>query len=305
MKTNNLTQSTKIFIGLIIILLLIIGAGYFYFEKKLQTQDAVIATIDGKDIYQSELTNELIKLYGKETLDEMINRKVINIAAEKYDVKADQKDIEQQYNDFKKDYGSEEDFLQYLNEQMGWTKEELYDYIEYYTLWEEIATKDVTISDEELLAYYNDNKDRYSDPQKFHIEQIIVETKEEADQVLSELKNGSDFNTLAKERSIDVFSLGNGGDLGIVTEDDESIDARIFEKAKVMEIDSIAIVPLDDAYAIIRLQDRSEKVQYSYEEVKGKIRRELALNHVGSLPEVLEQLKAELNVQVTDPTLIK
>lgn len=294
----------KILYAIIIALLLVIGLEYIYFDNKAVNEEEVVATIDGENIYQDELVAELKRLYGTETLNEMINRKVITGAAEKYGIEANQKEIDRQYNDFMKDYGTEEDFLAYLQEQLGWTKTEFLEYIEYYILWEEIATKDVTISDEEILAHYNANKSSYQDLEKFHIEQIIVETKEEADQVLRELNNGSDFNTLAKERSIDVFSLGNGGDLGIVTEEDYSVDPEIINKAKEMNIGEIASVELSNGgYGVIRLLDRIEATQYSYEDVKEEIRRELALSQVYSLPEVLEQLKIEMDVQILDPTL--
>lgn len=295
---------TKILYAIIIVLLLIIGFEYVYFDNKAVNEDVVVATIDGENIYQSELVAELKRLYGTETLNEMINRKVITRAAEKYGIEADQKEIDRQYNDFMMDYGTEEDFLAYLKEQLGWTKAELLEYIEYYILWEEIATKDVTISDEELLEHYNANKSSYQDLEKFHIEQIIVETKEEAEQVLKELNSGSDFNTLAKERSIDVFSLGNGGDLGIVTEEDYSVDPEIINKAKEINIGEIASVELSNGtYGVIRLLDRTEATQYSYGDVKEEIRRGLALSQVYSLPEVLEQLKIEMDVEILDPTL--
>lgn len=291
--------------AVIVLLLLVIGLEYIYFNKD-DNEDVVVATIDGENVYQDELVAELKRLYGAETLNELINRKVINKAAAKYDIKVNQTEIDRQYNGFVKDYGTEEDFLAYLKEQLGWTKAELIEYIEYYILWEEIATKDVTISDEELLQHYNSNKSYYQDLEKFHIEQIIVETKEEADQVLNELENGSDFNTLAKERSIDIFSLGNGGDLGIVTEEDYSVDPEIINKAKKMNIGEITLVELSNGgYGVIRLLDRIEANQYSYEDVKEEIRRDLALSQVYSLPEVLEQLKIEMNVEILDPSLVR
>lgn len=291
--------------AVIVLLLLVIGLEYIYFNKD-DNEYVIVATIDGENIYQDELVTELKRLYGAETLNELINRKVINKAAAKYDIKVNKTEVDRQYNGFVKDYGTEEDFLAYLKEQLGWTKAELLEYIEYYILWEEIATKDVTISDEELLHHYNSNKSYFQDLEKFHIEQIIVETKEEADQVLKELENGSDFNTLAKERSIDVFSLGNGGDLGIVTEEDYSVDPEIINKAKKMNIGEITSVELSDGgYGVIRLLDRIEANQYSYEDVKEEIRRDLALSQVYSLPEVLEQLKIEMNVEILDPTLVR
>ena len=303
MKWGIKEMKNRFLLSTIVILLLVIAIGYVYFDKQLESKNPVVATINGEEIRESELITELKRVYGKETLNEIINRRVVNIAAEKYGLKTNKEEINRQYNEFKKDYDSEEDFLAYLNEQLGWTKLELYEYIEYYTLWEELATKDINISEDELLNHYNENIFKYKDPEKYHIQQIIVETKEEAETVLKELNNGANFDILAKERSIDVFSLGNGGDLGMITEDDPTIDPEIINKAKSMDIGKISLVELNGAYAVIQLLDRKEGIQYSYDEVKKSIKRELSLNQVYSLPEVLEQLKAEMNVQINDSIL--
>jgi peptidyl-prolyl cis-trans isomerase D len=44
----------------------------------------------------------------------------------------------------------------------------------------------------------------------------VIQTKTEADAkaVLDELKKGADFATLAKEKSTDIISARNGGDMG-------------------------------------------------------------------------------------------
>ena len=48
---------------------------------------------------------------------------------------------------------------------------------------------------------------------KVHCAHILVKTKPQAEEILSKLKKGSDFATLAKEFS-DCPSKKNGGDLG-------------------------------------------------------------------------------------------
>ncbi len=47
-----------------------------------------------------------------------------------------------------------------------------------------------------------------------HARHILVNSKEEALDILAKLKAGSDFADLAKEKSLDVVSRENGGDLG-------------------------------------------------------------------------------------------
>jgi len=70
-----------------------------------------------------------------------------------------------------------------------------------------------------------------------------------------------------------------------------------------MQKNEIAKVQTLEGYAVIRLLETKEAVQYSFEEVKDQVRREMALNQISSLPEVLEQLKLEMNVEILDNRL--
>jgi len=294
-------RKERILIGIIIVLSAIILVGALWGYKMLG--NGTVAVIQGEKISESEFIDQLKSLYGKEVLNEIINKKVIYMAAEKYGIKASQEEINREYNELREGYETEEDFHSFLKEQMGWTKEQLLDYIEYYILWEEIATKDVHISDEQILQYYEDNQALFTEPEKFHLHQIIVNTEEEAEQVMKELNNGSDFNTLAKERSIDILTANNGGDLGLVAISDPSIDPNIISTAVTLKMNEVAMTQTEEGYAVIQVTEHYDAVQYALEDVKDQIRREIALSQVNSLPEALEQLKMDFDVEILDPAL--
>lgn len=298
---NRVKNQKKIWIGIFIFLLaVVIGESIWTY---IILRDSTIALVDGEKITESEFNTELKRSYGKEVLNEIINKKVIKMTADKYGIKASQEAIDEEYTQLKEGYQTEEEFNLFLREQMGLTKEQLLEHIEYYLLWEEIAIKDIEISDKQVEQYYKENPDLFIEPEKLHIEQIIVSTEEEAKQVLSEIKNGSDFNTLAKEKSIDIFTSSNGGDLGFVSVNDPSLDPAILVTATSLEINEVAMTETEEGFGVIRLKERKEEKQYAFEEVKDDIKRELALNQVSSLPEVLEQLKLDLNVKILDPDI--
>lgn len=296
-------KKEQIFILIILVLVLVIVGGYIWLNYQLDEVNISVASVNGEEITLEEFQNELKSTYGQEVLSDLIEKKVIAIAKEKYEIKVDTTEIDRQYKDFMKDFDSEEEFLIFYEEQVGMTKEQLLDLIEYNSLLEEIATKDIIISDEEISEYYERNKSFYSEPENFHIEQIVVKTEEEAEQVVEEINNGSDFNTLAKERSIDVLSASSGGDLGKVDENNYSVESAVIERAKSQEISEIAIVKLQNNYAVTRVLEHNDAIQYSLEDVKAEIRRELALRQSISTVEVINQLKTEFNVQIYDQTL--
>lgn len=74
--------------------------------------------------------------------------------------------------------------------------------------------KEVTVNDDEVAAFYEENKEKYKRPPMVKASHILVGTEEEAKQVKQSLSAGAEFAALAKERSKDTTNKDNGGDLG-------------------------------------------------------------------------------------------
>ena len=71
----------------------------------------------------------------------------------------------------------------------------------------------VQVSGEELQSYYRSHLAQYT--QEVQLKQIVLETRDEADDVLQLLRNGAQFEALARQRSTDE-SAARAGDLGFV-----------------------------------------------------------------------------------------
>ena len=74
-------------------------------------------------------------------------------------------------------------------------------------------TNRVRVVEEEVQDYYESHVDQYT--QEVHLRHIVVNSAEEARQVLTELRAGGDFRTLAQRYSVDP-SGPRGGDLGFL-----------------------------------------------------------------------------------------
>ena len=84
----------------------------------------------------------------------------------------------------------------------------------------------VAVTPQDLQAYYDKNKSRYSQPEMRHAHHILISVADPKDpksdaaalakakQILSELQAGQDFGALAKKYSADPGSAVKGGDLG-------------------------------------------------------------------------------------------
>ncbi|VFS90001.1 Peptidyl-prolyl cis-trans isomerase D [Kluyvera cryocrescens] len=74
------------------------------------------------------------------------------------------------------------------------------------------------VSDEEIQAYYDQHQDQFTQPQRNRYSVIQTKTEADAKAVLDALNKGGDFAALAKEKSADIISARNGGDMGWLEE---------------------------------------------------------------------------------------
>ena len=65
-----------------------------------------------------------------------------------------------------------------------------------------------------MEEYFRENQDDFNIPEEIDVRHILVETEEEAEEVLALLRAGEDFAELAKEHSQDPGSADKGGALG-------------------------------------------------------------------------------------------
>jgi parvulin-like peptidyl-prolyl isomerase len=79
----------------------------------------------------------------------------------------------------------------------------------------ETVTKDVTVSDKDVEAYYKKNKQNYVQPASRDVRHILVKKKAVADSLYQRVTNGESFAALAKKFSEDPSSKAQGGKLPI------------------------------------------------------------------------------------------
>lgn len=81
-------------------------------------------------------------------------------------------------------------------------------------LYDEI-TKDVTVTDDEVQAYYDEHVEEFKKPETRELAHILVKSEAEAKEIRQKLEDGADFAKLAKEKSLDETSAVEGGTLPI------------------------------------------------------------------------------------------
>jgi len=78
-----------------------------------------------------------------------------------------------------------------------------------------ILTAGITVTDQEVEAYYKQNPDKFTTPALYTLRVIVVRSQADADTVDKDLASGKAFADVAKARSADV-TAGRGGEYGTV-----------------------------------------------------------------------------------------
>ncbi|QXX97636.1 peptidylprolyl isomerase [Serratia marcescens] len=111
----------------------------------------------------------------------------------------------------------------------------------------------VKVSEEDISAYYDQHKSSYGQPERKNYSVIQLKTEAEANAVLDELKKGADFATLAKEKSTDIISRRTGGELGWL---EPETTADELKQANLTEKGQLSgVVKSSVGFLIVRLND--------------------------------------------------
>lgn len=285
------------FVGALVVLLLVVSWSWSQSSGKMKT-----AAVVGKEtISDAEWVAALKQKYGQQVLQDMINRKVVFQEAERQGITADPKMLEKELAQIRESYGSENDrdFEQALMRQAGTTIEALTQEITYQWLLRELATQEISVTEEQIQTFYNNNPERFTQPLQVRLWQIVVASKQEADVVVKELKQGANFQTLAKERSIDSLTAASGGDMGWISLEKSDLP----DDAKTMLADlskgkNSSPVKQDDQYVIYHVAERREAKQTAFDQVKDDLRREMAFAQVESLDTFMERLRESVGVEI-------
>ncbi|MEH0875484.1 peptidylprolyl isomerase [Pectobacterium cacticida] len=129
--------------------------------------------------------------------------------------------------------------------------------------------EDVKVDDAAINDFYEQHKNDYSQPERKKFSVIQVKDESAATSVLNALKQGGDFATLAREKSTDIISRRNGGDLGWMDADsmiDELKLAKLTEKGQIS-----AAIKSSVGYLIVRLDDIQPQKIKPLSEVRAEI----------------------------------
>jgi peptidyl-prolyl cis-trans isomerase C len=244
----------------------------------------------------------------QEVVERLITQELLWQEAQRREVVASDSDVDEQLAKMKSGFDNEQAFLFQI--QAGGFTESAYheDIRQQRSVQNMIAgelAREVTVSDEEIEAFYNENIEQMTLPEAIRARHILMKAavddesaresaRERITAVQQELRDGADFAALATEFS-EAPSAPKGGDLGFFGRDQmvPSFENAAFalQPGEISEV-----VDTQFGYHLIKLEERREAQTVPVEEAAERITAYLTQD---KLQEAVEDLVDELHAAAT------
>ena len=141
--------------------------------------------------------------------------------------------------------------------------------------------------------------ERFNTPARTRARHILIKgsdagARAQADELLTQLRAGADFEKLARAHSADPRSAAQGGDLGFFPKGQmvPAFDAALDQLKNPGDLS--AVVPSKFGFHIIRLEERQPASSQSYSEVREQLREEITAKlQKTARTQALERLRAQ------------
>ncbi|MEC9492585.1 peptidylprolyl isomerase [Flexistipes sp.] len=309
------------------IVMLIAAFALTAFAKDVK-DEKVAAVVEGKKIYMSEVNNVLESVMArqgmhssqidlnspkmqqvkKSIVENLVNRELLMLASLKNKPEDLEKKVEEEYNRVKSRFKNDKDFENALEKNQmdsAQLKEQLRKNVLLDSYVKNIESG-IKISDKEAKKYYENNKDKFKQPEKAKVSHIILRTGEKAkyekpekkiNEIYKEIKNGKSFEEMAKKYSEDG-SAKKGGNLGYIQ---KGRTVPSFEKVafdtKVGNISEPFKTKF--GYHILKVTDKQEAGQKTFDEMKSSIKEVLKNQKMKEkLNAKLKELRSKYDVKI-------
>jgi len=257
----------------------------------------IVATVNGESISKEDMYQAMYGQIGSPTLDQLVVKLLVEQEAKKAGVSVSDAELQAEIQKLiDEQYGSEDMFAATL-QYYGMTREAFEDQWRTYLTAQKILKPTVSVSDQDIQAYFEAHHEELNQKESVTLRQIVTATKDEAAEVLKELRSGANFADLARQKSTDTVSRDNGGELGKIYLGDlpSDVEAVVFA-LKVGEFSEP--VQVDGGFAVFNVTEKTQAREVTLDEVKDKV-QELVLEEKiqTALPDWLSQIRSQADIR--------
>lgn len=260
-----------------------------------------VATVNGESISKEELYQEMYARVGKQTLEDMITRRLVAQEGKKQGIAVSDAEVKAEIDRIiKEQFDSEEEFLNALS-YYGMTRAGLEENIRTDLTIKKVLGARVQVTEDEVRAYFDQHREEFDQPEMVHARHILVATEQEAREIRQRLLEGADFAALAREKSTDPGSSQGGGDLGFFARGE--MVPEFEEAAFALAVGDISEpVKSQHGYHIIQVLEKRPAQAAEYEKVKEEVRKRVTDDKIqGMVPEWIDSLRAAAKIEYHVP----
>jgi len=269
--------------------------GATFTKKDLETE---VDRLIPQATFHRKVTEEKRKLYYDKAIEALVNRELQYQDAVAKGVEVDKEKVNAQMENIRKRFTPEK--YKAALEKDGITEEKLRAQVEKEVLVQAINEKKETearISEKDVKEYYEKNPAKFKQPDTVQLRIITTTDEKKAQDILAKIKAGEDFGDIAYKMSEDPYRV-KGGDLGYMHKG--MMIPEIEEAASKLKVGEVSdIVKVENAWFIIKLEDKKPEHMLSFEEIKGELKKELEKNRIQELKEAwITDLRAKAKIEV-------
>lgn len=259
--------------------------------------DREIVRVNGTPIRQSEVVSRLLKRYGPQAVDEMIDEILLRQAAEKKGLKAEEAEVSRRLSKLQEQFASRELFISQL-EQAGSSLSQVRSDLGEELVREKlvVSARGIKVVDAEVKKAFDENKEKLGSPEAVHLRHILVRTEPEAKEIVAKIKAGADFKALAREKSLAASGKAAGGDYGFVARG--MLPAEIDEAAFAMKAGELKVIPGPRGQHVLQALDiRPAKIAV-LADVKDDLREMLLAEKIKKeAPNYLQEMRRKAEIK--------
>lgn len=150
-SSSNFITRKKI---IVVAVILIVGFLLYYYKSLF-----VVATVNGAPIDRLSFTNELQNTAGKQVLNTMVTKKLIEQEAQKKHISVSDKEVQDEVNKTNENLAKNGQNLEQALAAQGMTINDFKEQVRIQKMVEKLFEKDIQVSDKEIQDYIDQNKD--------------------------------------------------------------------------------------------------------------------------------------------------
>ncbi|WP_319523407.1 peptidylprolyl isomerase [uncultured Desulfosarcina sp.] len=263
-------------------------------------------TRQGRPVSEAQL-----KHYESDIRETLINRTLLLQQSKSAGVDVKESLVTKALGEFKAAFDGEMAYARALAD-MGFSEEglknQIRDGLAVKALIDDKVTRNISLSDRQVRAFYDENPDLFRQPEQVRASHILIQVPENADQekkakalaaiqaLKARIGNGEDFAVLAMENS-DCPSKAKGGDLGFFGR--EQMVKPFSDAAFALQPGQMSdVVETRFGYHLIRVTERKEEQTLPFNDVKEAIASRLRQEQEGKkIDAYIENLKEHADIK--------